>query len=516
MTFIDLKPYKTIRLAVSGDVSLNRLETSLLDTTDFQRLRQICQLGPCHLVYPTALHTRFDHSLGTLSMARMMHDAIEPAEGVQVTQEHVQLTRLFALLHDVFHVPFGHTLEDEFCIFPRHDKHLDRIERFAGAESSIGGKIVESLGSELHQRLMRLFQGKERVLAQDGFILDLVTNSVCADLLDYLQRDSFFCNISMDSDYRFLRHLTVVQHAGQTRLAIRLWKEGKSTPRRDVLNELIRLLDNRYLMSERVYFHHAKIVAGTMIAAAVSRAIASGELREDELYHLGDDTLLYRLSQCGEPNVRRLTDGITCRTLWKRIYERGRALVMAEQHASRTVNVMQDLMKRFHTDPAQRMNAESRLAGLMNMPDGDLLIYCPNERMSMKMADCMVFWNGELRPLKDCTDDELVGAKLKSILDSHQNLWSLKVFMNPRYLARADQAADALDNLLTYDESRQKRSSRAFYKEVVRQALQHQTFATTHDQEQTLEEAMNFVLSLEENNRTSEVIQEWMRKKSGG
>lgn len=512
MTSIDLKPYKTIRLAVSGDVSLNRLETSLLDTTDFQRLRQIRQLGLCHLVYPTALHTRFDHSLGTLSMAQMMVDSLEPAEGVRVTPEQVQLTRLFALLHDVFHVPFGHTLEDEFCTFPRHDKHLDRIERFAGAESSIGGKIVESLGSELHQRLMQLFQGQAS--EQDGFILDLVTNSVCADLLDYLQRDSFFCNISMDSDYRFLRHLTVVPHAGQTRLAIRLWKEGKSTPRRDVLNELIRLLDNRYLMSERVYFHHAKIVAGTMIAAAVSRAIAAGELREDELYHLGDDTLLYRLSQCAEPNLRRLVDGITSRALWKRIYERGRALVMAEQHASRTVNVMQDLMKRFHTDPAQRMQAESRLAGLMDMPDGDLLIYCPNERMSMKMADCMVFWNGELRPLKDCTDDELVGAKLKSILDSHQNLWSLKVFMNPRHLARADQASDALDNLLTYDQSRQKRSSRAFYREAVRQALQQHTFETAQDQEQALEEATNFVLSLEETHRTREAIQEWMRKRN--
>src|ERR1041385_5875806 len=64
-----LKIAKTIRIAVSGDVFLTKLETEIIDTTDFQRLWVIRQLGTVNTVYPTALHTRFDHSLGTLAMA---------------------------------------------------------------------------------------------------------------------------------------------------------------------------------------------------------------------------------------------------------------------------------------------------------------------------------------------------------------------------------------------------------------------------------------------------------------
>ena len=71
-----LKPAKTIRIAVSGDVLLTQLEIDLIDTPDFQRLRRVRQLGTACFVYPTALHTRFDHSLGTLAIAIRMLDSI--------------------------------------------------------------------------------------------------------------------------------------------------------------------------------------------------------------------------------------------------------------------------------------------------------------------------------------------------------------------------------------------------------------------------------------------------------
>src|SRR4051794_7405207 len=73
---IDLQTHKTIRIAVSGDVPMTRLETRIIDTAPFQRLRAIKQLSTASLVYPTAMHTRFDHSLGTLAMALEMLGAI--------------------------------------------------------------------------------------------------------------------------------------------------------------------------------------------------------------------------------------------------------------------------------------------------------------------------------------------------------------------------------------------------------------------------------------------------------
>lgn len=144
---LELKTHKTVRIAVSGDASLNKLETAIVDTAAFQRLRGIKELGTTYLVYPTAVHTRFDHSLGTLSMAIEMIRAIREnkhntEEERFITDEQEQLIRVFALLHDIGHIPFGHTLEDESGIFPRHDQDDDRIEWFLGKNGQIG-KIDE-------------------------------------------------------------------------------------------------------------------------------------------------------------------------------------------------------------------------------------------------------------------------------------------------------------------------------------------------------------------------------------
>ena len=67
---------KTIRIAVTGDVGVTELEKKIIDTLDFQRLRGVRQLGSSVQVYPTALHTRFDHALGTLAMADRVCKAV--------------------------------------------------------------------------------------------------------------------------------------------------------------------------------------------------------------------------------------------------------------------------------------------------------------------------------------------------------------------------------------------------------------------------------------------------------
>ena len=67
---------KLIRDAVHGDIELNPLEVELIDTPEFQRMRGIKQLGTAYLVYPSAMHTRFEHSIGTSWMAHRLVEAI--------------------------------------------------------------------------------------------------------------------------------------------------------------------------------------------------------------------------------------------------------------------------------------------------------------------------------------------------------------------------------------------------------------------------------------------------------
>src|SRR5215470_3584295 len=100
---------KLIRDAVHGDIEIGPLEVELMDTPEFQRLRGIKQLGTAYLVFPSAVHTRFEHSIGTSWMAYRILQAIRRTQSVPADLE--QLIRISALLHDITHIPFGHTLE---------------------------------------------------------------------------------------------------------------------------------------------------------------------------------------------------------------------------------------------------------------------------------------------------------------------------------------------------------------------------------------------------------------------
>lgn len=119
-----LRPFRLVRDPVHGDIWLTRLESAIVDQPLFQRLRGIRQLAVSHLVYPGALHTRFDHSLGTLFVAdKIAREAkkncgsrgyLSDLNGFYPIQESDRLLiRLTALLHDAAHFPFGHLVEDE-------------------------------------------------------------------------------------------------------------------------------------------------------------------------------------------------------------------------------------------------------------------------------------------------------------------------------------------------------------------------------------------------------------------
>ena len=119
-----LRPFRLVRDPVHGDIWLTRLESVLIDQPLFQRLRGVRQLAVSHLVYPGAIHTRFDHSLGALfiadKIAREAHKNcgsrghVSGLDGFYLVRERDRLLiRLTALLHDAAHVPFGHLIEDE-------------------------------------------------------------------------------------------------------------------------------------------------------------------------------------------------------------------------------------------------------------------------------------------------------------------------------------------------------------------------------------------------------------------
>lgn len=480
---IDLRPHKTIRIAVSGDVHLTRLETQIVDTSEFQRLRYIRQLGPAYFVFPTAIHTRFDHSLGVLHMANLMIAAIRnnrhtPPEEKAISDEQEVIARLFALLHDVGHVPFGHTIEDEFHVFPRHDSDPARLDRFLGRASTIGRLIERTLGPDLYERFIRVVQCKESLvptLGEDAFIYDLVANTACADLLDYLRRDFLFCNLALDTDYRFLNFLYIANENGTRRLVIRLWKprtDGRQQARRDLLSELVRLLDNRYLLGERVYFHHAKLIAGAMIAGAVARAYAANQISLADLYSIGDEALLRRLAESSLPTVRRLGNALLDRRLWKEVWARGLESLEGMQAQDRSVNVWEELKNKF-ANAGDRSMAEDTYAGMLDMEPGDFLVYCPDLDMNIKAAKMKVFWNGRVQTLEDAAKEsgsqaqEAIADKLDATRKAHKRLWSMRAFVNPEHVTKHSIIEQACDCLCAFSSVEREAAGHRFYESVV-------------------------------------------------
>src|SRR5690349_12787736 len=181
---------KLIRDAVPEDIELGSLEVDLIDTPEFQRLRGIKQLGTAYLVFPSALHTRFEHSLGTSWMAYRLIHAVRRTRAMTADEE--TLVRVAALLHDITHIPFGHTLEDERRVLPRHDKDDERVRQFL--EDGTVGRILAREGIQ---------QGVVEALTKSGsMISDITGGSISADLLDYLRRDTYFCGLAQYYDWR--------------------------------------------------------------------------------------------------------------------------------------------------------------------------------------------------------------------------------------------------------------------------------------------------------------------------
>jgi len=138
---------KVIRDNLHGDIELFPEEMKLLHTAGFERLHGCRQLGLSHLIYPGAKHSRFEHVLGVMHVAdkiaeRMREDKcfFTGTDG----QELRRVLRFSALLHDMGHVPFGHTLEDEMPIISKHDKPSFDKAKPSRMEKAVSEVLQES------------------------------------------------------------------------------------------------------------------------------------------------------------------------------------------------------------------------------------------------------------------------------------------------------------------------------------------------------------------------------------
>ncbi|CAM3695624.1 HD domain-containing protein [Erysipelothrix urinaevulpis] len=193
---------KVMRDPVHGYINVKyKVVWDLINSPEVQRLRRIQQLGGTRLVYHTAEHSRFSHSLGVYEIVRLMIERVSDLQSVLEEQEQVALL-CAGLLHDVGHGPFSHSFEA--VTKTDHEEFTERII----LEDTQVNRILNEADPDLPQLVADIIahRSERKILSQ------IISSQMDADRMDYLLRDSYFTGVSYGEFdlYRILRTIRVI------------------------------------------------------------------------------------------------------------------------------------------------------------------------------------------------------------------------------------------------------------------------------------------------------------------
>jgi HD superfamily phosphohydrolase len=298
-----------VRDPLYGFIGLTEIEARLVGTSVFQRLSRIKQLAHTNVVFPSAMHTRLEHSLGTLYVAGRI------SERLGLSPDDAQTVRAAALLHDLGHGPYSHLFETamdrSFTNPPSHERitHM-MIETLPEIEKILGAFRVPVLS---------LMKGDDSIQS------DIISSSLDADKLDYLRRDSFHVGVSYGSFDIQRVLLTLCAIPASERSYLGILEKGM-----DAL-ESYRL--GRYAMHVQVYEHHTRLAADDMFVRAFDAAVRDGLVDKEALsskspkkfleryLELDDDSIQHLILSQGKKSVAKsLIQDIRDRRLLKRAF----------------------------------------------------------------------------------------------------------------------------------------------------------------------------------------------------
>jgi HD superfamily phosphohydrolase len=392
-------PQKIVHDPVHGSIRVSGLDMRLLDSAELQRLAQIKQLGLANLVFPGANHTRLEHSLGACTIADRL--------AVELDLDEEDRTRLTAaaILHDVGHGPFSHTLEG--AVFSElgfdHVEHSRRIIRGEaealprGEREELGSpkavhQLVEEEGLDPAEVASLLEGGKGPTIfdfAPDGnrgegldpvnrHLRQIIHGVVDVDQIDYLMRDSHYTGVAhgvIDVD-RLLQTLVL--------------SDGELAVKRGGVSALEGMLVARGLMYSSVYFHKTARIAELMLARAVERNANPQLMRR--VMSLTDGELMAELSDLDG------TRDAVLRLKYRRLHKAAYQLHISDATEAQKESMM-DLSK-----PATRRAFEDELARKTGLDEGLVIVDVPAAELLLSeprlyTTHIRVYDDGDLHPL---------------------------------------------------------------------------------------------------------------------
>ena len=272
------------RCPIHGFIVLNDWERAIISEPSFQRLRRIRQLAWTDEVYPGAMHTRFEHSLGVMHTATLMYDAIRERSreilesDLAYNQDGLgrdrQLVRLAALLHDVGHGPFSHAAEELLPQINGGDGKYKHEQYSAAIVRSQLKDVIENHPSNANygfkaDDIASLLEGSSRA-KQALFWRDLIDGQMDADRMDYLLRDSYHIGVQygrFDLD-RVIQTIVAIRFEDDGSIRVGITDGGFHAAEALVLA--------RYFMFTQVYFHKTRVAYDVHLRGALKEILPAG------------------------------------------------------------------------------------------------------------------------------------------------------------------------------------------------------------------------------------------------
>lgn len=217
----------------------------IIDSTYFQRLRQIKQLSFAEFAYPGAVHNRFSHSIGTAYLSTLVYSSLKGADS---DQDQKTSLAIVALLHDIGHGPFSHAFEGIINSILREKGVINSSKESKISHEDWSGIFIDTLieekviGGNYSSEVKDIYKNKDHKLH------GVISSQLDVDRFDYLLRDSHFCGVSYGYfDLYWLIDSLKICSADNT-----ICIEEKA------LNAVEHYIMARRLMNKNVYFHKVK------------------------------------------------------------------------------------------------------------------------------------------------------------------------------------------------------------------------------------------------------------------
>ncbi|KAI8903980.1 hypothetical protein EDD86DRAFT_213604 [Gorgonomyces haynaldii] len=295
---------KTFNDPIHGHIDMPQYLIDIIDTPEFQRLRELKQLGVSYYVFPGATHNRFEHSIGTSYLAgKMVRYLKENQPELLISDRDVKCVEIAGLCHDLGHGPFSHLFDGLFMpMLGKPFEHELQSER-----------MLEHLVKE-HQLpipdkdllfIKDLIHGLPRSSAtksEKRFLFEIVANkrnSIDVDKFDYLARDCF--NIGLKSSVDTNRLLTLC----------RVVDNQICFNQKEAYN-IYELFHMRYSLFKRVYTHRVTVAIDYMICDILLLAEPvlkiSDMVQDVEAYLNLNDSILSEIARSKDPNLKPAQD----------------------------------------------------------------------------------------------------------------------------------------------------------------------------------------------------------------